>query len=113
MAGMSSVMLWIPINKLAVQTQTRVRAFLGMELYCKNVSRRDCAGKAHAVMAYPNTPGRIDGGGVTTVHDIQRGPIRNTLPKGVVLHPPHATHAPVRPFDPCRANPRRRRTGNT
>src|SRR3546814_17152268 len=71
MAGMSSMMLWIPINKIPVQTQTEVSAFFGMELYCENVSRCHSAGKACAVMAYPNSKRWIGRFGIVAVYEIK------------------------------------------
>src|SRR5690606_28779143 len=93
MAGMSSMMLWIPINKIPVQAQAVAGAFLGMELYCKNVSRCDCAGKAQAVMAYPNSQGGIVGHGVVAVHEVEVRAVGDAVPQGV--RPDLARRAPA------------------
>src|SRR5690606_21966546 len=97
MAGMSSMMLWIPINKIPIQAQTMVGAFFGMELYCENVSRCHGTGKARSVVTYPNSKRRIVRFGIVAMHKIKMGLVRYALPQCVAARlldaiPPHVGH---------------------
>ena len=71
------------MQKVTVQGQPLISTFFRVELGSKNIIPRQRRCEAPTVVSFADSVARIRRLGVETVHKIEIGTVRNTLPKRV------------------------------